>query len=446
MPEGVGDRPQGLRRRPLRHGGPGLRAGGHHRPAHRQDRRDGARGGRQRRVRQQDRRHRRPGRAGGVRRRAAPALRGGRRPLPAGLGAGHRRRRRLPRPARRGRPPPRPGRRARTATSPTAATASPRSDSADWRSRAGGGTLDAVVLPALPAAVVIRDVGPRDGLQPEAPVAVADRVRLSRRWWRPGSRRIEAVAFVSPKAVPAMAGAAEVLAAVPRAAGRPLLGAGPQRAGRRAGPRGRRRRAHRHRSRCRRPTTSATCGCRSTSPPTPSSGSARSPGTCPSTPSLSCSFGSPYEGDVPPADVAALARRLRDGGCGGHHLRRHHRHGHAAPDRRGGRRGRHRHRAAPARDPGHGAGVRLRRPRSSGSPGSTRRWAGSGGSPFAAGAAGNLATEELVALLDDLGVRTGIDVEGLVDAAAPGRRAGRPAGAEPGGRGRAPHPAVRGGR
>ena len=56
---------------------------------------------------------------------------------------------------------------------------------------------------------------------------------------------------------------------------------------------------------------------------------------------------------------------------------------------------------------------------------------GLGGSPFAAGAAGNLATEELVAVLDDLGVRTGIDVERLLDAAAVAVRAGRTARAEP---------------
>src|SRR5215831_16860383 len=72
--------------------------------------------------------------------------------------------------------------------------------------------------PALPATVVVRDVGPRDGLQPEAPVAVADRVRLIEALMDAGVTRIEAVAFVSPKAVPAMAGAAEVMAAVPRRA------------------------------------------------------------------------------------------------------------------------------------------------------------------------------------------------------------------------------------
>ena len=43
---------------------------------------------------------------------------------------------------------------------------------------------------------------------------------------------------------------------------------------------------------------------------------------------------------------------------------------------------------------------------------------GLGGSPFAAGAAGNLATEDLVHLVDDLGVETGIDLERLLAASA----------------------------
>ena len=57
---------------------------------------------------------------------------------------------------------------------------------------------------------------------------------------------------------------------------------------------------------------------------------------------------------------------------------------------------------------------------------------GLGGSPFAAGAAGNLATEELVRLLDDLGVATGIDLERLLDGASVGGRPRRPRRAEPG--------------
>jgi hydroxymethylglutaryl-CoA lyase len=42
---------------------------------------------------------------------------------------------------------------------------------------------------------------------------------------------------------------------------------------------------------------------------------------------------------------------------------------------------------------------------------------GLGGSPFAAGAAGNVATEEAVAVLDDLGFETGLDIDGLIAAA-----------------------------
>src|SRR4051794_39527107 len=71
-------------------------------------------------------------------------------------------------------------------------------------------------LPALPALVIIRDVGPRDGLQPEAPVPVADRVRLVEALVAAGVHRVEVAAFVSAKAVPAMEGAAELLALLPR--------------------------------------------------------------------------------------------------------------------------------------------------------------------------------------------------------------------------------------
>jgi hydroxymethylglutaryl-CoA lyase len=66
------------------------------------------------------------------------------------------------------------------------------------------------------AAVDIREVGPRDGLQAQAPIAVEDRVRLIEALIEAGVRHIEACSFVSPKAVPSMAGAAEVMALVPR--------------------------------------------------------------------------------------------------------------------------------------------------------------------------------------------------------------------------------------
>src|SRR6185369_11254191 len=70
-----------------------------------------------------------------------------------------------------------------------------------------------------PARVEIREVGPRDGLQNEAPVPVADRVRLIDALARTGLRRIEAAAFVSAKANPPMAGSDDVMAQIERVEG-----------------------------------------------------------------------------------------------------------------------------------------------------------------------------------------------------------------------------------
>ena len=61
--------------------------------------------------------------------------------------------------------------------------------------------------------VVLNDVGPRDGLQNQAKIlSPAERIRLVRALLAAGMRHVEVGAFVSPKAVPAMAGADEVLA------------------------------------------------------------------------------------------------------------------------------------------------------------------------------------------------------------------------------------------
>jgi hydroxymethylglutaryl-CoA lyase len=64
----------------------------------------------------------------------------------------------------------------------------------------------------LPPAVDIREVGPRDGLQIEAPIRTEAKIKLLDALVLTGVRRIEATAFVSPKAVPAMADAAAVAA------------------------------------------------------------------------------------------------------------------------------------------------------------------------------------------------------------------------------------------
>ena len=68
--------------------------------------------------------------------------------------------------------------------------------------------------------VKIVEVGPRDGLQNEKqPVSVETRIELIRQLVSAGLKNIEAVSFVSPKWVPQMAGAAEVMAGVPRGNG-----------------------------------------------------------------------------------------------------------------------------------------------------------------------------------------------------------------------------------
>jgi len=253
-------------------------------------------------------------------------------------------------------------------------------------------------------------------LQVEQPVGVADRVRLISALVAAGVSRIEAVAFVSPSAVPAMAGAAEVLASVPRSSGVRYSALVPNARGAELAS-----------------NTdvdeltvtislSETYNRRNVHMSMAESVAAieeivRIASATPVDAVLSCAFGSPYEGDVTPTDVGALAARLRDAGCAA--ITCADTTGMATPRR-----------IAEVIDVvGPDVGLHLHETRGTAlvcayaalQLGVTRfdtSVGGLGGSPFAAGAAGNLATEELVAVLDDLGVRSGIDVEGLVTAAA----------------------------
>ncbi|HEU4951163.1 MAG TPA: hydroxymethylglutaryl-CoA lyase [Holophagaceae bacterium] len=73
---------------------------------------------------------------------------------------------------------------------------------------------------AFPARVTIVDVGARDGLQNEAvPVAATDKLRLIHGLAEAGVPVVEATSFVSPKWVPQMADAAEVMAGLQRRPG-----------------------------------------------------------------------------------------------------------------------------------------------------------------------------------------------------------------------------------
>jgi hydroxymethylglutaryl-CoA lyase len=73
---------------------------------------------------------------------------------------------------------------------------------------------------SLPRRVTLVEVGPRDGLQNEKePVSTAAKIALIDALQDAGVREIEATSFVSPKWVPQMADAADVMAGIERRAG-----------------------------------------------------------------------------------------------------------------------------------------------------------------------------------------------------------------------------------
>jgi hydroxymethylglutaryl-CoA lyase len=72
------------------------------------------------------------------------------------------------------------------------------------------------VRPGLPLSVSIREVGPRDGLQIEQPIPTAAKLDMLAALTATGVRRIEATSFVSPRAVPALADAEQVASALGR--------------------------------------------------------------------------------------------------------------------------------------------------------------------------------------------------------------------------------------
>jgi hydroxymethylglutaryl-CoA lyase len=279
-------------------------------------------------------------------------------------------------------------------------------------SAAEGGTING----GTPMAKVdLREVGPRDGLQAEAPIDVDDRVRLIEALTDAGVRHIEACSFVSPKAVPAMAGAAEVMSRVPR---RPdvryaalvpnvrgasmALEAGVDELTVTI-------------------SLSETYNQRNVGMSIEDSLAqirqiCSQAGSVPVDAVVSCAFGSPYEGNVVARQAVDLGRRLV--GAGASLLTYADTTGMATPDLVAA--------LVDAADDGD-VGLHLHDTRGTALVNAyaalqdgVRRFdtsiGGLGGSPFADGAAGNLATEELVYLVDGLGYDSGIDLDALLRA------------------------------
>ncbi|HMQ24882.1 MAG TPA: hydroxymethylglutaryl-CoA lyase, partial [Acidimicrobiales bacterium] len=269
-----------------------------------------------------------------------------------------------------------------------------------------------------PDSVTIREVGARDGLQGEDPVPVADRVVLIEALLAAGVTVLEVGAFVSPKAVPAMAGSDEVFAAVPSADGITRVALVPNARGAELAL------AAGAEALTVTVSASATYNERNVRMSIDESvasiaticGLAHTAGV-PVDAVVSCAFGSPYEGDLPPAAVHDLCRRLADEGADDLTLAD--TTGMATPRLIG----------ALLEVTGTDVGLHLHDTRDTALVNLYAGWqagvarfdtsvGGLGGSPFAAGAAGNVATEAAVALFDDLGVTTGIDLEALLSAAA----------------------------
>jgi hydroxymethylglutaryl-CoA lyase len=267
-----------------------------------------------------------------------------------------------------------------------------------------------------PTAVRIREVGPRDGLQVESPVGVEARVALVEALVGAGVAEVEAVAFVSPSAVPAMAGAAEVMSALPRHPDVRYVALVPNLRGAQlaveagvdalsvtvsASPEYNQRNVRMSVDESVAQVTAI----------------AGALGDVPIDVVVSCAFGSPYEGDLAPEGVARLGDQVL--GAGATSL--------TYADTTG--------MATPRRidelldEVGVDVGLHLHETRGTGLVNAYAAWergvarfdtsvGGLGGSPFAAGSAGNLATEDLVHLLDDQGVTTGIDLGRLLEASA----------------------------
>ena len=280
----------------------------------------------------------------------------------------------------------------------------------------------------LPTSVSIREVGPRDGLQNEAPVPTAAKVRLLDALSRTGVRRIEAVSFVHPKAIPQMADADEVWAAAEKAEGVRYSALVPNsRGAQRALAAGFRELEvvvsasdthNRHNVNRSTDESLDDIGALIAAIRADSGAAAARPTI---EVIISTSFGCPYEGDVAPARVLSLVDRVVADGADrvafGDTT------GMATPRRvadlldavRG------RHPDTPMLLHFHNTrGTALANILTALRYGITEYDAsvgGLGGCPYAPGATGNVATEEVVHMLHDMGIGTGIDLDAMIEAA-----------------------------
>jgi hydroxymethylglutaryl-CoA lyase len=270
--------------------------------------------------------------------------------------------------------------------------------------------------------VTVVEVGPRDGLQNEAAsLPVEDRVAFCDRLVAAGLPVVEVGAFVSPRWVPQMAGSEEVLRRVAKAPGVRLPVLVPNREG------FERARAAGAREIAVFTAASETFNRKNTNATIEESfdrfagfvSEVRRDGmglrgyvsTC---------FGCPYEGRVPPGRVVEVARRLVELGCDevsiGDTI------GVAVPTQVAEVVGRLREAMPPARLAVHfhdTRGTALANVLVALQEGVAivdSSAGGIGGCPYAPGASGNLATEDLVYMLNGMGIASGVDIAAVAEA------------------------------
>jgi hydroxymethylglutaryl-CoA lyase len=274
-----------------------------------------------------------------------------------------------------------------------------------------------------PGTVRIREVGPRDGIQSEkAAIATEDKIALIDALSHTGLGSIETVSFVSPKSVPQMADARDVWNGIDRVSGVFYSALVPNRRG---------------------AETGAECGVdglqvfiaatdsynlknvhrtvRESLSDVRAVCEVGARAAIPVEGTISTAFGCPYEGDVAPERVVEVAGWLMD--CGIEVISCADTTGMGTP-----RRVREVVDAVQQDLTTLTLNMHFHDTRGTGLANVLAALdlgidyfdasvGGMGGSPFAVGATGNIATEDLVHMLADMGIETGIDLAALLDAA-----------------------------
>jgi len=278
----------------------------------------------------------------------------------------------------------------------------------------------------IPERVTLVEVGPRDGLQNEKqPVATAHKVELVHRLQAAGLREIEVTSYVSPKWVPQMADNAQVMAAIERKPGVRYSVLVPNMLGLQAALAG---------GAATRPDEIVVFGAASQAFSqrnincsieesierfAPVVAAAREAGLKVRS-AISCALGCPYQGEVTPDEVEHLVKLFKQ--IGVHHCGVADTIGVGTPRKVQAVMDRALKHYPIDQVSGHfhdtygQALANIHACLQMGIHTFDTSVAGLGGCPYAKGATGNVATEDVAFMLQGMGIATGIDLDALVDA------------------------------